>query len=410
MMQLFFKLAWRNVFRNRVRTLVSVLAIASGTAALVLNAGIILNIFGELREDAIHGRLGHLQVYRSGYSDHHLEDPLAYRIAPAESDLILQLARTNSRVRRATRRSEFSGLISNGDRRASFLGVAVDPQDDPEFSGHTTLREGAAMAADRPYGVLAGFGLAQKLQAHPGDGLIIMTTTASDVLNAVHVKLLGVFEGGLKEFDDWALKVPRATAAQLLLDESDEQIVLLLNRTEDLAAARLELEDEFRRAGLNLETRAWSELALFHNQVVGLFGRELGIIRLIVAAIVILGIGNAIGMSIMERSVELATLRALGINARAVTALLTLEALLTGVLGATLGILGAVAFARVVNEIGIAYPSPPGSTRPFQGGIDVAPAVLAEAFAVSLTASLLAAAFPIWRTIRQPIALALRHA
>ena len=409
-MMLMLRLAHRNVFRSRARTLVSILSIAVGATALIVNAGVVMNIFRELREDAIHGRHGHLQIYRAGYSGHHLGDPDPYYLDPAQTARILALVRAEPGVARATPRRAFSGLISNNERRASFLGIAVDPRDDPAFSAHTELRAGRQLSPERPYGVLAGLGLARKLDARPGDHLMLLATTASSVLNAVHVTLQGVFEGGLKEYDDWTLKVPLAVAAQLLQDDRSEQIVVLLHRTEDLARVRTGLEEGFRVRDLALETRSWSELAQFHNQVVGLFGRELDVIRLIVAAIVVLGIGNTIGMSIFERGVELATLRALGLRRRAITCLLALEALLTGLIGAALGTAGGIVIALVVSEIGILYPSPPGSTRPFLGGIDIAPGVLLEAFLVSMVASLLAAALPTWRAMRQPIATALRHA
>jgi putative ABC transport system permease protein len=408
-MKLFFRFAHRNIFRNRIRTLVAVLAIATGSTALIVNAGIVVNIFRELREDAIHGRLGHIQVYQEGYSDHHLEDPERFLIGAAETARILALSRGNPRVYRATREREFSGLIENGDRRAAFVGLAVDPADDAAFSGHTELREGTGLSPDRPFGVLAGVGLARKLGARPGDALVLMTTTGSGVFNAVHVVLNGVFEGGLKEYDDWTLKMPFTAAAQLLLDERSQKIVVLLNRTEDVDTTRTEFEASFRSAGMTLETRSWSDLAIFHNQVVGLFGRELDIIRLIVAAIVILGIGNTIGMSIIERSVELATLRALGLRKRTVTALLATEAFLIGSIGAAIGVAAGIAIAALVNHVGIDYPSPPGSTRPFLGGVDLATSSLVEAFVISLLASLAAAALPIWRIMRQPIASVLRH-
>ncbi len=403
------RLAQRNVFRNRMRTLVSILAIACGSAALIVNGGIILNIFRELREDAIHGRLGHLQVYREGYSDHHLKDPEPYLIPASEVARILDLSRRNSGVLRATTRREFSGLISNGERRAAFLGVAVEPEDDAQFSDHVTMRAGAGLSSGRPYGVIAGLGLAKKLDAAPGTTLVLMSTTASGVLNAIHVTLQGVFESGLKEYDDWTLKMPLPAANQLLLDNNSEQVVLLLKRTDDIEKVRIELDDAFRDAGLKLEFRSWRDLALFHNQVVSLFGRELSIIRLVVAAIVILGISNAIGMSILERSAELAMLRALGIRQRAIAALLMMEAFLTGLIGAAVGLMVGAIIAGVVSKVGIIYPSPPGSTRPFEGGIDLALGTIVDAFLISMLASLAAAALPIWRTVRQSIAPALRY-
>ena len=408
-MSLFVNLALRNIFRNRVRTYIALLAIAAGCAALILNGGIVFNIFGELREDAIHSRHGHLQIYRRGYSEAHLEDPQRYLMEPQEAQHILGIVRANPRILRATSRREFSGMILKGGRYVPFLGVGVEPDQDAEFSRHTTLRAGSVMSSSNPYGVMAGLGLARKLDGKPGDELTLMSMTESGALNAVHVRLQGIFEGGLKEYDDWTLKVPLGAAEHLLMDNRIEQIVLLVRHTEDVPMVRAEFESVFQRESSNVEMRSWDQLALFHNQVVGLFGRELSIIRLIIGTIVLLGIGNVIGMSIMERTVELATLRALGLRVRAIVALLMMESLLTGLIGAAIGSALGIAVARVISAIGIPYPSPPGSTRPFLGGVDVIPNIVAAAFLISVLATLAAAVFPIRKAIRSPIASTLRR-
>jgi putative ABC transport system permease protein len=405
---LFLSLALRNVFRNRLRSSVALLAIAAGCAALIVNGGIVFNIFHELREDAILGQYGHIQIYKRGYSAKHLEDPDRYLIPPEEAARILALARADSRVVRATRRRGFSGLIARDERYVPFFGLAVEPEADAELSRHVTLRAGQALSGRNPYGVLAGLGLAKKLNGKIGDELSLMTAIQSGDLSSVHVRMQGIFEGGIKEFDDWTLKVPLPVAEHLLQDERTEQIVLLLARTDEVAEVRAKLEDTFRREGLELEIRSWSELALFYNQVVSLFGKELDFLQFIIGAIVILAIGNAIGMSIVERHVELATFRALGVRAHSVARLLLTEAVLIGSLGSALGSALGVGIAYLVSAIGIAYPSPPGSTRPFLGGVDVVPSSVAAAFAVSLGATLLSAIFPIWRVMRLPIASTLR--
>jgi putative ABC transport system permease protein len=407
---LFLRLAWRNVFRQRPRTAVALSAIAAGCAALIVNGGVIYNIFRELREDAIRGRHGHLQIYRRGYSAGHRAEPGRYLMPTDVAERVLQLVRAHPGVDRATRRREMTGMISRGDRYVAFVGVGVEPEHDAEFSRHLTLRTGVPLSSAEPYGIHAGRGLAEKFAGSPGALVTVMTNTEDGALNAVDARLIGIFEGGLKEYDDWTLKLPIGAVDDLLLDDRTEQIVLLLDRTEDVPRVRAGLEAVFRREGLDLETRSWDELALFHNQVVSLFRRELDVIKLIIATIVVLGIGNTIGMSVLERRVELATLRAVGLRPRAIGALLYAEAAMLGLIGGALGVVGGIAIARVVTAIGIPFPSPPGSTRPFTGGVDVVSGVVAFAFGLSVLATLAAAALPIWRAMRRPIAETLRQA
>ena len=409
-MTLFLSLALRNVFRNRVRTAVALLAIATGCAALIVNGGMIYNIFRELREDAIHGRHGHIQVYRRGYTENHRREPSRYLLPRLEADRVVALVKAVPHVARVTKRREFTGMISRADRYVAFVGIGVEPDQDPEFSRHMTMKSGRPLSPDDAYGVVAGLGLSEKIDATPGTPLTLTANTSSGALNATDASLRGVFEGGLKEYDDWTLKVPIQAAQELLGDDRIEQIVILLDRTESVPQVLSALQAAFERDGLDLEVKPWNELALFHNQVVSLFRRELDVITLIISTIVILGIANTIGMSIVERRMELATLRALGLRPGIVGRLLMTEALITGLLGGGLGVMLGVAIAVVASAIGIPFPSPPGATRPFLGGVDIVPGIVAFSFVLSVAATLAAAAFPVWRSLKRPIAETLRGA
>jgi putative ABC transport system permease protein len=406
---LLFSLALRNLFRNPTRTAVSLLVIAVGCSAIVINSGVVFNIFRELREDAIHGRYGHLQIYRRGYSEGHLGEPSRYLMTPDEAGRIVTIVSRDPRVLRVMRRREFSGLASNGSAQSPFIGIGVEAEDDAELSRHTDLVAGKRLSASDVDGAFLGKGLAEKLNAHLADSLTLLSTTSASQLNAVQVRVTGVFEGGLKEYDDWTMKVPLAVSQHMLLNDRTEQIVVLLASTADTGAVSDSFQQAFDRAGLDLEIRSWNQLALFHNQVVGLFGRELNVIASIVGCIVVLAIGNAVGMSIMERSVELATFRAIGIRPRVLVGLLVIESLLVGLIGAVTGTLLAICIAKVANMIGIPYPSPPGSTRPFRGGVDLSLSATYSALLLSVSASVVASLLPAWRVLRIPLAATLRR-
>jgi putative ABC transport system permease protein len=408
--KLFFTLALRNVFRNRARTAVALLAIATGCAALIVNGGVIYNIFRELREDAIHGRHGHIQVYRRGYTDNHRREPSQCLIPADEAQRIVALVKTIPHVARVTRRREFTGMLSRADRYVAFVGIGVEPADDAEFSRHMTMRAGRPLTPDDARGVVAGLGLAERIDASPGTPLTLTANGERAGLNAVDASLRGIFEGGLKEYDDWTLKVPLAMVNELLRDDRVEQIVILLDRTENVETVKIALERAFANEGLELEVKPWTELALFHNQVVSLFRRELDVIKLIISTIVILGIANTIGMSIVERRLELATLLALGLRPGVVGRLLMTEALITGLLGGALGVALGIAIAVSASAVGIPFPSPPGATRPFLGGVDIVPSIVGFAFVISVLATLAAAVFPIFKAVRRPIAETLRGA
>ncbi|PYN25294.1 MAG: ABC transporter permease, partial [Candidatus Rokuibacteriota bacterium] len=103
----------------------------------------------------------------------------------------------------------------------------------------------------------------------PGDDLTLLTTTKAGAINALAVKVRGVWESGEKAYDDRFLRVGLPEAQRVLDIESGEvqSIVLLLDATENTAAVRAQIEGLIRQRGLDLEIRTWDDLALRYHQV-----------------------------------------------------------------------------------------------------------------------------------------------
>lgn len=401
-------LALRNVVRNRRRTALSLLAIAVGAAALVVNGGIIYDIFGALREDAIRGRHGHLQIMRRGYGTGHEREPWHYALRGSEAEsLIAELgALPDHGVEGATPRLDFSGLIQAGQRSVSFLGEGVVPADERRFSTQIKVIEGTGLGTGGPPAVILGRGLAAKLDVGAGDTAVLLAQTADGGFNALDVEVAGIFEGGLQAYDDWVLKAPLAVAHELLQWPGCHRLVVHLHETEATEQVALDLRAAF--AGRPLELATWQALATFHNQVVALFRRELDVIKLIIATIVFLSIANTMSMSVLERTREIGTVMAMGAPPGRVMREFLLEGIILGVLGGLGGLLLGAVIAAIITRVGIVFPSPPGSTRPYVGGCDLVPSVMAFAFALAVVSAAAAALYAARRAARLEVVQALR--
>src|SRR5439155_468245 len=107
------KLALRNVFRNRRRTLITLAAMGFGAAAIIVFGGFVHSIYYGVRESTIRSQVGHIQIYRRGYSEKGNLAPFDYLIAdyPALRDELRRI----EHVKMVTARLGFSGLVSTGD-------------------------------------------------------------------------------------------------------------------------------------------------------------------------------------------------------------------------------------------------------------------------------------------------------
>src|SRR5688500_4457511 len=106
-----FKLAFRNIFRNRLRTALTLGAIATGVAAIIISGGFVEDVFVQLREATIHSRIGHIQIFRQGYFEYGRREPSRYTIEQPE--VVMNAVRSVPHVKAVMARLSFSGLANN---------------------------------------------------------------------------------------------------------------------------------------------------------------------------------------------------------------------------------------------------------------------------------------------------------
>jgi putative ABC transport system permease protein len=408
-MALYLKLAARNVFRNRRRTLITLAAMGFGAAAIIVFGGFVNAIFWGVRESTIRSQVGHIQLYRKGFSEKGNLAPFDYLIEDY-SGLRAELMKIEH-VKTVTARLGLSGLVSTGDTTTSFVGAGVQPEGEADLSSLAVIVEGQDLSSGEPRGITLGLGLARAFGVKLGDDLTLLTTTKAGSINALAVKVRGVWESGEKAYDDRFLKVSLPEVQRVLDLENGEvqSVVLLLDQTENTAAVRDRIDRLIRERGLDLEIKTWEDLALRYHQVRELFGRIFAVLTLIVSIMVVFGITNTMTMAIFERTREIGTVMALGTRRRGVVSMFVLEGVTLGLLGGLLGVVLGIVFAKLISVLGIQLPPPPGSTRGFAVQIFVVPAVLIQAFRLSIITAALASLYPAWRAARLDVVEALRH-
>jgi putative ABC transport system permease protein len=158
------------------------------------------------------------------------------------------------------------------------------------------------------------------------------------------------------------------------------------------------------------EVKAWRELNDFYDKTKELYREQFGVFRLIILAMVFLGVRNAMSITVAERAGEFGTMRALGTRRLQVFRTVLVESLLLGLLGALLGAAVGVLAAFAISKIGIPMPPPPNSNIGYTAHIQLIPGLVSGAFAIGILATLLATILPAIRASRMPIADALRQA
>ncbi|MBI1208961.1 MAG: FtsX-like permease family protein [Azospirillum sp.] len=458
-------IAWRNIFRNRRRSALTLLAIVVGAVAVLLFGGFVTSILFGLQTNTVRA-IGHLQVFRQGYFEFGAGKPGAYGIK--DYARVLRLIRDDAAlqplIRVLTPTLQVFGIAGNFAENTSrtFYGRALIPSDrlrmwawDGLGIGNTSLRQLAMSDDDRDGGVI-GVGLARilhecaalkvlnctdgpseadvspDLPAEDFSSLIeidppassgaavdrrpkidLLAATVAGAPNVVTLQLNGVERQGAKELDDNYVLMHLDLGQRLLYGRGEHQVtglVIQLHHSSDVAGARRELRRLFAAQGLDLDVRDYTELNPFYLQVIAMFGAIFGFLAVIMGVIVLFTVVNTMSMSVMERTAEIGTIRALGLRRSGVRRLFLAEGLVLGVLSASLGLLVGLGLSFLVNRAGLTW-TPPTSVDPVPLRVMVAgnPLLLAGCWFGLVALSALSSLLPANKAARLEVVDALRH-
>jgi putative ABC transport system permease protein len=405
----FLVLAFRNVFRNRRRTAMTLLMVGGGVAGLLMVGGFFAFMFRGLRESTIRTGLGHIQIFTA----EHFQRDEVHVLDTGISDWRRTAAavRAGSHVRGVAPRIDFYGMLSNGVKSSVFMGSAVEPDVEQAMGFSPRLASGRDLSSDSNGEVeaLIGTGVAKSMGVKVGEGLTILAVTADGALNGIDVQIVGIVNTGFKDLDDRYLRITLPSAQRLLQTDRVTNLVVGLDATEstDLVAASLEPELSSKKQPMVL--RKWIDLAAYYRQVRTLFSGIFLFLGIIVFFMVLMASVNTLLMAMFERTREIGTMLAIGAPRAWIVALFMVEAALTGLFGAAAGLTGGNLLSMALNASGLHLPPPPGTDIPMAFKVLYVPGLMVGSTVLVVFSLALASILPAIRASRLQIAEALAH-
>ncbi len=459
-------LAWRNLLRNRRRSLMTLIAMVLGLVAVLLFGGYVTDIKYGMQSEFVR-RTGHLQIQHKDYFRLGSGNPAAYGIAGYERIIatVTQDPVLAPMLTVVTPTLQFGGIAGNFaasvSRTVYVNGTVVEDQGRMnEWNDYEQriLWRPLSLAGTPPDSAVIGTGVARVLQlcaalevpscgadivksepqgaALPDDiaslvssgktsgamastdgkpRIEILAATARGAPNVAAVNVLRAEFQGVKELDDVYVGLHLAQAQKLVFGAAPPQvtaIALQLRHTAEIPAARERLEELLNSTlkGELLEVLDFETLNPFYGQALRMFASIFGFISVLIGAIVLFTVTNTMSMAVVERTVEIGTLRAIGLRRGGIRAMFVIEGVVLGCFGALLGIGTALALAWVINHLGLTWIAP-GRIDPTPLAVRVAGEhgmMIASAVGLVVVAGL-SALLPAARASRMNIVDALRH-
>ncbi len=369
------KLALRGLARNRRRSMMTLLAIAFGFSAIALFAGYTHNVYDGLSRQSIYGEmLGHLTLSKRGMRKEGKLDPERYLLTANEVDAITKLLKDEKHVVMVSPRLSMSGLVSNGRASTIFLAEGIEPAA-MEMLQKDVLTEQEKKSGmfgklkkqldpERADVVELSEGLVEMLHLTIGGQAAVLVNTLSGQANAADITVGHSFNTGNAGSNDKFAFVSLALARTLLDAEGRaERLTILLDDASHTEAMRERLLAKLKAAGFDVEIKTWQELSDFYNQVHGMFDMIFGFIFSIVLTVVVMSVANSMGMTVIERTREIGTLRAIGLKRSGVVRLFTTESMLLTLIGCIAGLLLTLGVRWTINMADISYVPPNSASR-----------------------------------------------
>ncbi len=320
-MRKLFKLAWRNVWRNRRRTLLTMGAVLFSVLIVTLTRSLQYGTYDAVESYAIRLFSGEIQIQRAGYQE---EQTLAYAFGGDDRDWA-GLLDGQPWMQAYARRLTGYGLLSSDAASAGAMIVGVEPAAERQVSGFMrTLTEGAYLTPDDDHAALLGQALAQNLAVGVGDTVVVLTQGYRNEMGADLYVVKGLLKSGSTDLDRNVMVLP-LPAAQALFSMPGRYTQVVL-RT-----------DDFRRAGVyagalraaladdGYAVLDWDALMPDLRQMIVLDNVSGAIFLAFMLILIGFEIFNTTMMSVMERMREFGIMQAMGMRPGQISLLVLLE-------------------------------------------------------------------------------------
>ncbi len=359
-MKFLWNLAKKNLSRSRLRTSISIVAIAFAIFAVVFARGLISGVLESFFENHIHYKAGHIRVINEEYKLKERLMSLNYTVDGFNGKGYSEMSekiRSVEGVEQVVPRLKFGAMVSLEDELVGMMGWGIDPLEEIKFMEiDKNITEGR-MVQEGNKEVVMGAGLLKKIGREVGEKVTILYSTPFGSFKGSTFQIVGKYQSDIQGMNDKLFFLPLGQAQRILEMPGEVTELLLITSDYHKAASVLpglnELfsrEDESGKYLMQLWNKDYELIELFDFAVK--MYNSIYVFIIILACFVLV---NTLIMIVNERTREIGMMSALGLKSREILYLFTIEGAIIGILGSALGAVIGGIITRVFSVVGIDY-------------------------------------------------------
>lgn len=351
---LMFKMAARNVFRQKRRSFYTALAMFGGFFLASISIGFGDGSYGQVINAFTHGNMGHIQIHGKGY----LDKPTLYNTI-TNYDEIGETVMEIDGIEGWTPRLYSGGLASVGTKTTGVQVVGIDPVRENRtmnFSGK--VKKGEMIADTANHNAMIGNGLAKTLEADVEDSIVIVSQAADGSIANDIYRISGIIDSGNDLSDRATIYLHIEDAQELfVLDGRIHEMVILCDKVKKAVPLTKKIRSVIDTSKYSV--KSWHVFAKSFYEAMTADKQGNIIMQIVIAIIVAIGVLNTMLMSVLERTREYGVLKAIGTTPLQIFVLILFEVLILTVasvfIGAVMGIIGNSILAKVGIDLGIEF-------------------------------------------------------
>lgn len=337
-MALYFRLAWRNVWRQRRRTLLIAVGMGITMSLLVLYDGVVAGFEQAIYGNAIQLLGGNVQVHAPGYNEKVGRKPL---LTVNDPDAVVLAAESQPEVVAASKRIVTGGLVTNREGAFAVSVIGIEPERESRISPvSNNITKGRYLSLEDGDLIVIGQGLASSMSIDVGDRITVVGNSKNEQTRQRTMTIVGIYDVGVPSVEKTTIYMSLGEAQRLFgLDGQVTEIVISLKQIGQEDGVMNAID----RSTPGYEISSWETSIPDLKQTLEMKTGVMSVFGVFMLGIVAIGILNQLMMAVFERTREIGVIGALGLKPRQITILFLLEGTLIGVMGAVIGaVLGTI--------------------------------------------------------------------
>ena len=339
------KVAWRNIWRNPLRSTIVLVSIILGIWAGVFVVSFSYGLNNQRVAEAIYSTISHVQIHNPKFE----QEESAAHVLPDETVLRSALDK-HPEVKCYSIRTVFNGMIQSTTAARGVRIMGVDPTAEDEVSTiPQKITEGDWFESTKRNPLVIGQRLAEVMKVKLGSKVVLTFQDAENNIISARFTVTGLYKSANSKLDELLIYGKQTDFYGLLGGAFNQEVAILTFETEQSVPLAANLQKDFP----NLSIKSWRDLSPELSYSDEILATSLMLIMGIIMLALMFGIINNMLMAILERKHELGMLQAVGMNKQRVFVMIVIETLFIGLVAGPIGILLGVVTTSYFGSTGI---------------------------------------------------------